>query len=82
MLDGLSNTIMVVETDVEDAVPWTKPDDWNVDLNQPLIGTGRAHQGGFHVLMSDGAVNFFTLSVDPQLFRALMTHQGKERVDF
>jgi hypothetical protein len=82
MLDGLSNTLMVVETDVKDAVPWTKPDDWNVDPSQPLLGTGRAHQGGFHVLMSDGAVKFVTLSIDPQLFRALMTHQGKERVDF
>ena len=77
-LDGLSNTIMVVETRAGDAVPWTKPTDWKVAMNQPLDGTGEIHQGGFHVLIADGAVKFIADSIDPELFRGLLTHQGRE----
>ena len=72
---------MVVETRAADAVPWTKPQDWNVSMDHPLAGTGEIHQGGFHVLMGDGAVKFITKTIDPALFRALLTHQGRETVD-
>ena len=76
--DGLSNTVMVAETDWNEPVIWTKPEDWNVNLNAPVQGTGTIHQGGFHVLMSDGAVRFLTTEIDPTLFRAMLTHQGNE----
>ena len=36
--DGTSNTIMVVEAADEKAVPWTKPDDFEYDENNPLKG--------------------------------------------
>lgn len=41
--DGTSNTVMIVATAPEDAVVWTKPDDWEVDLArawQQLKGQG------------------------------------------
>lgn len=41
--DGTSNTVLVVETPPEDAVVWTKPADWEVDLAiawQQLKGKG------------------------------------------
>lgn len=80
ILDGLSNTIMVVETSRDAAVPWTKPADHEFDLSNPLAKTGDSHQGGFHVLMADGAVVFITNSIDQNLLRALLTRAGGETI--
>ncbi|MEM6366407.1 MAG: DUF1559 domain-containing protein, partial [Planctomycetota bacterium] len=76
--DGLSNTIMVLQTNPSAAVPWTKPADLEVDLNQPLRNLGRTHRNGFHVLMGDGAVRFFTSTIDSDLFGKLLTRAGGE----
>ena len=81
VLDGLSNTIMAVETRGEHAVPWTKPADVNVDMADPMAQSRGAHQRGFHVLMGDGAVIPFTDSVEKEIFRRLLTRAGKETVD-
>ncbi len=82
VLDGLSNTIMVVEASRNEMVPWTKPDDLQLDLSNPLPQLGNTHQGGFHVLLGDGAVKFVASSIDLELLRALFTYQGKEVVRF
>ncbi|WP_144043466.1 DUF1559 domain-containing protein [Rhodopirellula baltica] len=80
-LDGLSNSILVLEADADEAVFWTQPKDITIDLNNPLNGLGHARTGGFHVGMGDGAVKFITENIDPQLFRKLLTRAGKEPVD-
>ncbi len=36
--DGTSKTILAVEVNDDRAVPWTKPDDLEVDLTQTLRG--------------------------------------------
>jgi hypothetical protein len=69
---------MVVESSMDAAVPWTKPADLEIDMVDPLAKTGNVHQGGFHVVMADGAVIFLTNSIDLELFRALLTRAGKE----
>ena len=51
--DGTSYTIMLVEADDDHAVIWTKPEDWQFDLQQPLAGLGHAHAGGFNALFAD-----------------------------
>ncbi|MEL6109403.1 MAG: DUF1559 domain-containing protein [Planctomycetota bacterium] len=79
--DGLSNTIMVAETSLADAVTWTQPVDWEVDMDRPLAGTGEAHVGGFHVLLGDGAVIFIAKSVDETLFRGMLTKAGQEVIN-
>jgi hypothetical protein len=78
--DGLSNTLMVVES--QEAVPWTKPDDLTFDPAAPpsLYGAGSLHPGGFNVLISDGSVRFFKLTISPQVFKALITRAGGEVV--
>ena len=80
MRDGTANTILVVETRTEDAVVWTKPADITVDTNQPLSNMGNVHQGGFHVMMADGAVKFIADSIDPSLFEGLLTHANGESI--
>lgn len=80
-LDGLSNSILILETNPEQAVLWTKPEDLAIDLDEPLNGLGQVWQGGFHVGMGDGAVKFISEQIDHDLFRKLLTRAGNERVD-
>lgn len=82
ILDGLSNTIMVVEADASQAIEWTKPDAMEIDLDNPIDQMGHIHMGGFHVLMGDGAVVFITHAIELNLFKALMTSDGGEAIEF
>ncbi len=80
--DGLSNTIMVIESSPEAAVPWTKPVDMEFDLDDPLAKLGGNRPGGFHVLMGDAAVRFIADSIDPETFKKLLTRNGAEPINF
>jgi hypothetical protein len=84
--DGLSRTIMLVEANDERAVPWTKPEDWEYDPDDPLAGLGNAHPGhfwdpgGFNAAFADASVGFFSKTIDPQTFHAMLTVAGGEAV--
>ena len=62
-------------------VPWTKPEDWKCDPNDPLAGLGDAHPGGFCAAFADGSVKFIPKSVDPKAFYGMLTIAGGENVD-
>jgi prepilin-type processing-associated H-X9-DG protein len=77
--DGTSNTILV--TEANDAVPWTKPDaelKFDPKAKPSLNGAGSPHPGGFSVLFGDGSVRFIKMSVNVQVFFALITRAGGE----
>jgi hypothetical protein len=76
--DGLSTTIMIIDADDSQAVPWTKPDDWHYDPSQPLAGLLRARAFGFGVLFGDGSAHFLSTTIDPELFKKLLTIAGGE----
>lgn len=78
VLDGLSNTPMVVQVNPQDAVTWTKPADWEVNLDNAKNGVGSAEPGGFHILLGDGAVIFISQSIDAKLWRDMLTRAGGE----
>ncbi len=78
--DGTSRTILALEANDEEAVIWTQPDDWQYDPQEPLSGLGRAHIGGFIALFADASVHFIAASIDPDVFRALMSVDGGEDV--
>ncbi len=84
VLDGLANTLVVIEADSANAVHWMSPDD--VGMQQFLNrGGGRndgGHLGGSHVMMADGTVVFMTDSVDSNLAQALVTKDKKDAVNF
>ena len=80
--DGLSNTIMGLETPAKDTVKWTQPDDIRLDNDAPLNKLRDGTRQGFHVVMGDGAVVFITNQIDPELFKGLLTRSGRERVEF
>lgn len=77
--DGTSNTILIVE--VDEGVIWTKPDDWAYDPSNPTEGVGNIRPGGFIAAFADGAVHLLSNNTDPNILRALFTHQGGEEVD-
>lgn len=80
--DGLSNTVMAVEANPDQAVIWTKPDDLSYDPQQPLNGLGSVRPEGFHVLMGDGSVHLKASDVDPKNFAAMVTVAGGEVIEF
>ncbi|HLA85538.1 MAG TPA: DUF1559 domain-containing protein [Thermoguttaceae bacterium] len=79
--DGTSHTVMFVEANDDQAVIWTKPDDWQFDPEKPLAGLGSAHPNLFQVGFCDGSVLAITAGIDPQVWKALLTINGREAVD-
>ena len=76
--DGLSNTIMAVET--EEGVDWMKPDEILYDPKKPLPKFGFPGRGGFNVLMGDGSVRFIPATTPEATIRAMITRDGGEVV--
>jgi hypothetical protein len=78
IIDGLSNTIAVVEADDDHAVVWTKPEDIEPDVSDPARGLRRATIGGFLIGIADGAVRSLPGDMSPEALRPLFTANGKE----
>jgi hypothetical protein len=76
--DGTSNTIMCMEANNDRAVIWTKPDDLEINPQQPLAGLADARPGGFLVLLADASVQFISQTIDLQVLRALFSPNGAE----
>lgn len=79
--DGTSNTIMVIEVPVKQAVPWMAPQDadeqmvLNISLADKL-----AHKGGVQGALADGSVRFLSATMAPETRRAVISINGKEVV--
>lgn len=79
--DGTSNTLMVVEVDERHAVPWTQPQDWDYDADDPLDGLGGRHPGGFSALLCDGSVRFIAEVIDQGVMRLLITRSDGQVIE-
>jgi hypothetical protein len=77
-VDGTSKTIIVVEADPDQAVIWTKPDDWEFDPSNPSRGLGNMRSRGFMAGFPDGHVRFVDHNVDVDAIKASMTRAGHE----
>ncbi|TXT36249.1 MAG: hypothetical protein FD138_1046 [Planctomycetota bacterium] len=84
--DSASNTVLVFE--VRDArIPWLAPDDLAFDeaCVVPSRQSGRRpssfSENGVYVLLCDGAVRLVSLTIDPVIWRALLTRDGCETVN-
>jgi hypothetical protein len=82
--DGTSNTILAVEVVADRAVPWTKPEDWEVDFDDPLRGVRRGEKddrgGVFSAAYCDGSVRVIHSNIDSTVFKSLLTFAGEETV--
>ncbi len=78
--DGTSFTIMLVEA--AKPVPWTKPDDLEFDpaaaADASLFGAFSNHPGGFNALFADGSVRFIKRTINPAVFKAMITRASGE----
>jgi hypothetical protein len=76
--DGTSNTIMLVEVPDAGAVPWTKPDDFVPDLDNPLHGLTGSWPGGFLAAFADGSVRAISYGTNAKTLKAVFTRDGGE----
>ena len=77
IVDGTSNTIMIVEVTGQNT-HWSEPRDLDIRQFQGRINAGGAnelgsrHRGGAQVSMADASVQFMSESVDPQMLRQMV----------
>lgn len=71
--DGLSNTIYCIVAGADKAVPWTKPEDLTIDLEQPVVPQlGKFSGESIIVGLADGAVLRVPVTVDDEVFLNLL----------
>lgn len=73
--DGSANTIAVLETRDEAAVPWTKPGDCNPLEPREVL---RNQRGSFQVAMLDGSVHTLPSNLQPETLRKLLTRDAND----
>jgi len=75
--DGSSNTILIAT--IEQAVPWTKPDDVPFDPNRPIAPLlSTFFRSGTPVVMADGSVRFVKRDISEKTLKAAITRNGNE----
>jgi beta-lactamase regulating signal transducer with metallopeptidase domain len=79
VFDGTSNTILAVDASRD--IPWTKPEDIPFDSKGPLPEVGGFTPDGFDALFGDGSVKHIKKSINPTIFKALITRAGGEVID-
>jgi hypothetical protein len=70
--DGTSNTLMTVDVPVENAVVWTKPDDWNFNPEKPGAGLLDGKRKNFLASFCDGSVRTLPADIDLSDLRRLV----------
>jgi hypothetical protein len=76
--DGLANTVILLEADDNEAVPWTAPRDFDLNLTEPAQKLGGLRDGSFYVVWADGQVGR-VLATAPKLdLRAMFTYESGE----
>jgi hypothetical protein len=78
IVDGLSNTVLVVETSAAHAVPWMSPQDIDRATFMQASGATTHHAGGANATIADGSVKFLASSMDPQVRQELVTRAGQD----
>ena len=81
IVDGTSNTVLLVETRPERAVIWTRPDDLAVDLKKPQVDLISPGAKGVLCAFCDGTAKLISDKIDAASLKALLTFGGGEKVD-
>lgn len=76
--DGTSNTILLAEVAPEHTVSWTKPGDWEVDLQDPMAKLRTDRRMGFVCARYDGSAHYLTFDFSPSGLKKLITKAGGE----
>jgi len=78
--DGTSKTIMTIEVDPQHAVIWTKPEDLDIDLDDPARGTFNGDLPAV-VGFADGSTHIIRRDIPLKTLRAMLTRNGGEYYD-
>lgn len=80
VIDGTSNTIVAVQVASEHAVVWTKPADWEVDLQNPKAKLFDQNRDAAITGWCDAHAKSISKEIDPVVLKKIITHNGKEVV--
>ena len=78
--DGTSKTLMLVEVDDTHAVEWTRPAEYEWDVDDPLYGLGGIWPGQFFGVFADGRVSRLDTTMGTTSLNGLATRAGGEFV--
>ena len=78
IVDGTSNTILVVETKRD--VPWTKPEDVPYEADKPVSDLHGFYDGKYHAALADGSVHFFAKDLEEKTLRLLIEKADRQPV--
>ena len=78
IMDGTSNTILVVQAGDNVHIPWTKPEDVDFEPENPIAALGDISDPGFLVLYADGHVSLVPKDVPPAKLAAAITRAGRD----
>lgn len=81
IVDGTSNTIVLIESPDAAAVPWTKPDDFEFDPENPAKGLFGMRPGAVIAGFGDGSVRTIPESIDPEILKALFEQNDGKAVN-
>ena len=77
--DGTANTIAMIEVDPQQAVEWSKPADWKVDLAHPREGLGARSHNYVSAAYADGHIQILSgQQLGDRPLRASLTRAGGE----
>ena len=74
--DGSSNTILLIQAQRD--VHWSKPEDIEIDPEQPLPEFGGYHNGGYNTVFADGSNRWISEAALQHRLRELFTPGGGE----
>ena len=84
--DGLANTIFMIQVPPNVQRPWIRgggatvqgvPETGSI---KPFVSVSKDGKRGTHVLMADGSIRFISETVSDDVFKALATYKGGEKV--
>jgi hypothetical protein len=79
--DGTTNTVSVVQSPPEQAVPWTKPQDIPFDPEDPIGALGKIPADGIFAAMFDGSVYKIPSDYPKDSWRKLIQPNDAESVE-
>lgn len=77
VIDGVSNTVMVVEVPGP-PIPWGEPRDITIDELIDRLSQDTIHPGTIAIVMADGSVQNIPTNIDPETLRGMCTRNGGE----
>lgn len=81
IVDGTSNTIVLIEAPDAAAVPWTKPDDFQFDPENPAKGLFGMRPNSVIAGFADGSVQMISETIGSEILKAMFEKNDGKAID-